>query len=140
VKPDETYLRLRAILHKKCQQLPKASRGIILLELSDLAGLMVNEETLRSALYGEETMTLKQTAGREGFDTDWNRKPTGFFLGTSRVSAVVIETATISGDVYVVNRVVFPTNNPQAIVLALDELKSFATIAEDLGHLCAEEL
>ncbi len=85
-------------------------------------------------------MTVKQTAGQEGFDTDMHRKPTGFFLGTSRVSAVVIETATISGDTYIVNREVFPTNNPQAIVLVLNELKFFGTIAGDLEHLCAEKL
>lgn len=63
VKPDETYLRLRAMLQKKRRkQLPKASRGIILLELSDLAGLMVDEETVKSALYGQLMMTVKQTA------------------------------------------------------------------------------
>lgn len=140
VKPDETYLRLRAILRKKRHQLPKASRGVILLELSDLVGLRVSEETVKSALYGQLMMTVSHTAGHEGFDTDWNRKPNGFFLGTSRVSAVVIEAARICGDDYVVRREVFPTNNPQAIVLTLDELRSFGAVAEDLEHLCAERL
>lgn len=36
VEPDETYLRLRAILRKKQKQLPKGSPGIILLEISEL--------------------------------------------------------------------------------------------------------
>jgi hypothetical protein len=101
---------------------------------------MVDDYTLRTALYGELMVTVKRAARQEGFETDMNRKPTGFFLGTTRVSAVVIETAKISDDTYVVNREVFPTNNPQAKVLTLDELKSFGTIAEDLEHLCAEKL
>lgn len=38
------------------------------------------------------------------------------------------------------SREVFPTNNPQAMILTLDELKSFGTIAEGLERLCAENL
>jgi hypothetical protein len=36
LQPDKTHLRLRGILHQKRDQLPKASRGIIVLELSEL--------------------------------------------------------------------------------------------------------
>jgi hypothetical protein len=50
VEQDQTYLRLRSILRKKQRQLPKGASGIILLEISDLAKLMVDEFTWAGAL------------------------------------------------------------------------------------------
>jgi hypothetical protein len=138
LQPDETYLRLRTILRKKQKQLPKASPGIILLEISDLGKLLVDEFTLARAPYGDLVVTFGRS--EEGFPHDLNRKPNGFFLGTSRVSAVVIEKAQIETDRVLVSQGVFPTNNPNARVLRLEELKLFGTIAEGLENLCAEEL
>lgn len=138
IEPDETYLRLRALLRKKQKQLPKGSPGIILLEISELGKLLVDEFTIARALYGDLVVTFR--AGEEGFPHDLNRKPNGYFMGTSRVSAVVIAKTQIGADRVLVNREVFPTNNPNAKVLKLDELRLFGTIAEGLDNLCAEEL
>jgi hypothetical protein len=53
LQPDQTYLRLRGILNKKREQIPKNSRGVIVLEISDLAKLMVDEFTISRSLYGD---------------------------------------------------------------------------------------
>jgi hypothetical protein len=140
LEPDETYLRLKSILKKKQKQLPKGSSGIILLNITDLAKLMVGEFTLARTLYGDLLVTFRAGAGGEDFPHDLNRKPNGFFMATTRVSAVVIETVAIGVDAVQVSREVFPTNNPQAKVLTLDELKLFGMIAEGLENLCAERL
>ncbi len=135
--PDQTYLRLRSILRKKQKQLPKETPGIILLEITDLRKLMVDEFTLSAAMYGDLQMRIRP---EPGFPHDMNRKPNGFFMGTTRVSAVVIERVNINSDRVSVSREVWPTNNPQAKVLTLEELKLFGTIAQGLENLCAEEL
>lgn len=136
-KPDETYLRLRSILRKKQKQLPSNSAGLILLEITDLGKLMVDEITLSAALYGDLVMSLR---AEPGFPHDLYRKPNGFFMGTSRVSAVVIERCRVSDDDVLVTREVFPTNNPHAKVLTLGELKCFGEVAGGYEHLCAEQL
>jgi hypothetical protein len=140
VQPDETYLRLRSILRKKQKQLPKGKPGIIVLEISDLAKLMVDEFTLARTLYGDLQVVSRGGPGADDFPHDMNRKPNGFFMGTTRVSAVVIETVKIADDGVFTSHDVFPTNNPQAKVLQLAELRLFGTIAEGLENLCAEEL
>jgi hypothetical protein len=140
LQPDQTYLRLRGILNKKREQIPKNSRGVILLEISALAKLMVNEFTISRTLYGDVLLTPVAAGGGAGFDWDMSRAPNGFFLGTSRVSAVVIETVNVSAEEITFSRSVYPTNNPQARVLHLDELKLFGQIAEGLENLCFEEL
>ena len=140
LRPDETHLRLRGILNKKREQVPKNSRGVILLEISDLAKLMVDHFTILRALYGDLLLKPVLAAGSEGFDWDMSRAPNGFFLGTSRVSAVVVETVNVGAEEITFRRTVYPTNNPQACVLHLDELKLFGEIAEGLENLCFEEL
>ena len=75
----------------------------------------------------------------EGFDLDMSRAPNGFFLGTSRVSAVVVETVNVGAEEITFNRTVYPTNNPQAGILHLEELKLFGEIGEGLENLCFEE-
>jgi hypothetical protein len=135
--PDQTYLRLRSILRKKQKQLPKGASGIILLEISDLGKLMVDELTLSATLYGDLQMAVR---AETGFPHDINHKPNGFFMGTTRVSAVVVEQVKIDADRVSVSREVFPTNNPHAAVLPLAELKLFGTIAQGLENLCAEQL
>ena len=140
LQPDQTYLRLRGILNKKREQIPKNSRGVILLEISDLAKLMVDHYTLSNALYGDLMFGLTPASGGEGFDSDMSRKSNGFFLGTSRVSAVVVETVRVGAEEITFTRQVYPTNNPQAQVLRLEELKLFGEIAPGMGHLCLEKL
>ena len=141
VEPDQTYLRLRSILRKKKnKQLPKGASGIILLEITDLAKLMLDDFTLERCLYGDEVMTVRAVPGGDDFRHKIQRVPNGFFLQTSRVSAVVIEAAKVETDRVVVNRRVYPTNNPQAVVLKLSELQLFGTVPPDLENLCAERL
>jgi len=140
LQPDETYLRLQGILSKKREQIPKNSRGVIVLETSDLAKLMVDDFTISRALYGDLLLKPVPAAGDERFDWDIRRAPNGFFLGTSRVSTVVVETVNLGEEQISFNRTVYPTNNPQARVLRLDELKLFGEIAEGLENLCLEEL
>jgi hypothetical protein len=98
---------------------------------------MVDEFTLSAALYGDLLMIIR---AEPGFPHDMNRSPNGSFMGTTRVSAVVIERANINADRVFVRREVFPTNNPQAKVLTLEDLRLIGTLAEDLENLCAEQL
>lgn len=140
LQPDQTYLRLRGILNKKREQIPKNSSGVILLEISALGKLMVDEFTILRTLYGDVRVNLVAAAGGQAFDWDMSRAPNGFFLGTSRVSAVVIETVNVNAEEITFTRTVYPTNNPQAHILHLDELKLFGEIAEELENLCFEEL
>ena len=140
LQADQTYLRLRGILNKKREQIPKSSRGVILIEISALAKLMVDEFTILRTLYGDVLVNPVPAAGGEGFDLDMNRAPNGFFLGTSRVSAVVVETVNVGVEEITFNRTVYPTNNPQARVLHLDELRLFGEIAEGLENLYFEKL
>jgi hypothetical protein len=140
LQPDQTYLRLRGILNKKRGQIPKNSSGVILLEISALAKLMVDDFTISRALYGDLLLNPVAGAGGEGFDWDMRRAPNGFFLGTTRVSAVVVETVNVGPEEITFSRTVYPTNNPQAHILHLDELKLFGEIAEGLENLCFEQL
>ena len=98
----------------------------------------MDEFTIERALYGDLVVTFG--TGEEGFPHDLKRKPNGYFMGTSRVSAVVIEKGEVSVGRVSASREVFPTNNPNARVLKLEELKLFGTIAQGLESLCAEKL
>ncbi len=98
LQPDQTYLRLRGILNKKREQIPKNSRGVILLEISALAKLMVDEFTISRTLYGDVLVNPVAAAGGVSYDWDMRRAPNGFFLGTSRVSAVVVETVNVGSE------------------------------------------
>jgi hypothetical protein len=138
LKPDETYLRLRTLLTKKHKQLPKDSPGIILVDISDLAKLMVDRFTIERTLYGDLRVVLGNQA--QGYPHDLQRKPNGYFMRTTRVSAVVIQKTEVAEDAVRIGREVFPTNNPNARVLTREELQLFGTIAEGLENLCAEEL
>jgi hypothetical protein len=91
--------------------------------------LLVDNFTISRALYGDLVVTFG--AAEEGFPHNMNRKPNGYFMGTSRVSAVVIEKVQVATD-RVCEPKVFPTNNPNARVLKLGELELFGTIAEGL--------
>jgi hypothetical protein len=140
LQPDQTYLRLRGILKKKREQIPKTSRGVIVLEISDMAKLMVDEFTISRTLYGDVLLKLVPAVGEDGFDWDMSRAANGFFLGTSRISAVVVETVNVDIEEIRFMRTVYPTNNPQARVLRLEELKLFGEIAKGNENLCFEKL
>jgi hypothetical protein len=140
LQADQTHLRLRGILNKKREQIPKNSRGVILIEISALAKLMVDEFTILRTLYGDVLVNPVAAAGGEGFNLDMSRAPNGFFLGTSRVSAVVVEKVNVGVEEITFNRTVYPTNNPQAQVLRLAELKLFGEVAEGLEQLCLEQM
>jgi len=70
-----------------------------------------------TTVYGDLLVRFRAGAAGEDFPHDVNRKPNGFFMATTRVSAVVIESVQIEADAVEVSREVFPTNNPQAKVL-----------------------
>ena len=134
-QPDNTHLRLRTIIHDKRDQLPKASRGIIVLELTELEKLAIDHFTLLSALYGDLQLTITKPAEGQEYGFSVSDRRNGFFGQTSRVSAVVVERIRI-GTAVEFSREVFPTNNARAFLLTQSELKCFGTIAEDLKHLC----
>lgn len=139
LQPDETYKRLKQILKKKREQLPPRSRGFILLDVTDLAKLMLDQETIQRALYGDLVLRVRQKPDGS-FEDDMFRNPNGFFMQTSRVSAVVTQTMSGSEAGFRSDLDVFPTNNPQSKVLTLDEMKLFGKVADGLEHLCAERL
>ena len=60
VQPDEMYVRLSEILKKKRDQLPRASRGLILLDVTELDKLMVDQETIQRATYGDLVFRVRQ--------------------------------------------------------------------------------
>lgn len=136
-KPDQSYLRLRRILAKKRTQLPKGSRGIIVLDLTDL--WMLGLETIERALYGDLKIHFQRdTNGSVKDETTLNHAANGFFINTSRVSAVVVENMKIGRTIEVV-RLVYPTNNESATVLARAELCCFGELQEHLAHLSADK-
>jgi len=135
LQADQTYLRLRGILNKKREQIPKGSRGVILIEISALAKLMVDEFTILRTLYGDVLVNPVSVAG--GVRSRYEPGAQRIFPWTSRVSAVVVETVSVGNEEITFNRTVYPTNNPQGQILQLEELELFGEVAEGLGHLCS---
>lgn len=140
LQPDQTHLRLRSILQKKVRQLPHDEKGLILIDITELAKLMVDDMTLSAALYGDLQLILTSVPGGEDFQQSATRKPNGFFMKTARVSAVVVSKMEFDDGRLVCTRKVFPTNNPQANILSAEELNSLGSVADGLDHLCAERL
>lgn len=134
------HKRLKSILDEKRRQLPEGSRGIIVLEVSEL--FMLSDFSVERALYGDWVVEFPRVTGPgeavgEMRDRRNNR---GFLLHTSRVSAVVIQKRSVeNGDVKNKWRV-YPTNraNADTIRLSLAELRRFGEV-EDREHLCAEK-
>jgi hypothetical protein len=79
LQADQTYLRLRGILNKKREQLPKTSRGVILIEISALAKLMVDEFTILRTLYGECSGESSGSGGRGGLRSGHESRTQRFF-------------------------------------------------------------
>lgn len=140
-RADYSHERIKRILGDKRTQLPRDQRGIIVLDVSDL---LLGDETVFSALYGD--LRMRFGVGPKGMvgEPEWDRASNGFFRNTSRVSAVVAYRRAISGDLTSIEmaRHVFPTNNgqPDTIQLTLPELKCFGDVPADVHHLSAENL
>lgn len=135
LQPDKTHLRLRDILHQKREQLPKAARGLIVLDLSELKKLGIGRDALIAALYCDMQMTIRVRTGSEQFDSEFGHRRNGFFGQTTRISAVVMEEIELGGDIQVA-REVFPTNNAGALLLTRAELECFGSLNGDFHPLC----
>lgn len=137
---DDSHKRLRRILGRKRTQLPKSSRGIIVIDRSDS---IIDEEDVLSALYGELRVHIPVGPDGPVGEMTTDRASTGFFGKSSRVSAVVIYKREVSPEGPVkVGRSVFPTNRADSgtIQLTLAELCCFGNVPEDVQGLTAESL
>jgi hypothetical protein len=128
--------RLRKILGNKRGQIPKASRGVIVLEVSEL--FMLSEFSIKGALYGDLRVDFLPVKGPEEAvgDAITSRNNRGFFGKTSRVSAVVIQKRKVEDGQVKNEWRVYPTNraNHDTISLSLAELERFGNL-EDRKHL-----
>lgn len=139
LEPDQTHERLKKILNKKRAQLPKDSRGIIVLEGSEL--FMLNDFAIEAALYGDLVvrLTAPATPGSPMGEPTLRRNGRGLFRLTSRVSAVVIHRRRVEEGGIRNEWQIFPTNraNADTIRLTLAELKRFGEVGER-SHISAE--
>jgi hypothetical protein len=135
-EPVKDHKRLRKILNEKREQLPKPSRGIITLEVTEQ--FMLSDFSVENALYGDLLVQLNLVNDVVGEPIPM-RNNQGFFRKTSRVSAVVIQRRRVEGEHVVCERKVYPTNraNADTIRLNLAELLRFGEL-DDRDHLTAE--
>jgi hypothetical protein len=138
-EPVKDHERLKKILNNKRRQLPSASRGIIVLDVSEL--FMLSDFSVERALYGDLLVGFQRVKGPEepvGETASW-RNNRGFLLHTSRVSAVVIQKRNVQEEEANIKRQVYPTNRADSdtIRLSLAELERFGAV-EDRTHLSAE--
>jgi hypothetical protein len=137
-EPVKTHERLKTILLDKTSQLPKDSRGIIVLEVSEQ--FMLSEFTIMTALYGDVEVHFPAVSnpGQPVTELTTRNNERGFFGMTSRVSAVVIHKRVFEPGQIESSWQVYPTNraNPDTIRLSLAELERFGDIG-DRGHLSA---
>ena len=138
-EPLKTHERLKKILKKKKDQLPKGERGILLLEASEL--FMLDEFTVESALYGDLVVefTSVKSPGEAVGEPTAKRNNRGFFRNTSRASAIVIHKRVSEKGEVKSEWKVYPTNraNDDTIQLTLAELQRLGDLGER-GHLSAE--
>lgn len=138
-EPVNDHERLKNILHNKRKQLPKVSRGIITLEVTEQ--FMLSDFSIEAALYGDLLALFKRVKGpqEEVGEPIPSRNNRGFFRKTSRVSAVVFQKRRLEAGRVILERKVYPTNraNADTIRLTLAELQRFGDI-EDRTHLTAE--
>ena len=140
-EPDQNHERLKRILSKKKTQLPEKSRGILVIDVSEL--FMLSDFSIESALYGDLVVRLNapSTPGGPIGEPLLSRNGRGFFSKSSRVSAVVFHTRHVA-EGKVENRWrVFPTNRADKDTIQLDgsELNLFGDL-EDRQNLSAEHL
>jgi hypothetical protein len=137
-EPVNTHERLKKILNKKRNQLPKASRGIIVLEVSEQ--FMLDDFSIYAALYGDLIIEFAPVeAGQPVGEPTTRRNNRGFFRHTSRVSAIVIQRRAVEAGRVKSYQTVYPTNraNADTIRLSLAELKRFGDVG-DRENLSAE--
>ena len=136
---DLSYERLKGILDKKRKQLPKGSRGIILIERSEL--FMLSDFAIEAALYGNLVVRIRapESPGGPLGEMTASRDHRGVFALTSRISAVIIHKRHIDGSNVRNEWKVYPTDraNADTIRLTLAELQRFGDL-EDRVNLCAE--
>ena len=138
-EPDQTHKRLNKIMNKKREQLPKDSRGIVVIDCSGL--FMLTDFSIDAALYGDLMVHFEPVApGQPVGPPIPYRNGRGLFAKTSRVSAVLfhrrfVETGTIKQDWQV-----YPTNraNADTIRLSAVELARFGQLG-DRANLAVEE-
>lgn len=132
VEPVKDHERLKKILDDKRDQLPTASRGIIVLEVSEL--FMLSEFSIMRALYGDVLITFPrvQEPGGDVAEGTQTRNNRGFFGRTSRVSAVIIQRRKTNGTEIANEWNVYPTNraNADTIRLMLVELERFGDVGD----------
>src|SRR6266700_1105364 len=124
-QPVKDHERLKRILDDKRRQLPEGSRGIIVLDVSEL--FMLSDFSIERALYGDligEFSRVSRPDEPVG-EMTWRRNTKSFLIHTSRVSAVVIQKRRVEGGEVKIERHVYPTHraNADTIRLNLDELK-----------------
>lgn len=138
-EPLKTHERLKNILIEKCSQLPKTSRGIIILEVSEQ--FMLSDFTIISALYGDLEVEFPPVSGpgEPVGEMTTRSNERGFFGQAARVSAIVIHKRAIENEQIKSSWQVYPTNraNDDTIRLNLAELEHFGDIG-DRKHLSAE--
>ena len=138
-EPVNTHERLKNILIEKCGQLPKESRGIIILEVSEQ--FMLSDVTILGALYGDLEVQFPPVRGpgEPVGELTVKSNERGFFGQTARVSAVVIQKRTVGAAQIKSSWEVYPTNraNPDTIRLTLAELERFGDVG-DRKHLAGE--
>lgn len=138
-EPVKDHERLKKILNEKRKQLPKSSRGVITLEVSEQ--FMLSDFSVESALYGDLLFQFKRVAQPDEpvGEPIQRRNDRGFFCQTSRVSAIVIQRRVVEGEHVRYERKVYPTNraHDDTIRLTLVELQRLSDI-EDRDHLTAE--
>jgi hypothetical protein len=137
-EPSKDHERLRQILDDKREQLPKGSRGIIVLEVSN--AFMLSEFSIENALYGDRLIHFAPVSGpsKPVGEAIESRNKRGFLLHTSRVSAVVIQKRTVEDEKVRNDWYVYPTNRIKSdtIRLSLEELQRFGRVG-DRKHLAA---
>jgi hypothetical protein len=140
-EPSKDHERLRQILDDKRDQLPKGSRGIIVLEVSN--AFMLSEFSIDTALYGDRMISFAPVGGPSEpvGETIESRNRRGFLLHTSRVSAVVIQKRKVEEGKVMNDWYVYPTNrlDSDTIRLSLEELQRFGNVG-DRTHLSAENV
>jgi hypothetical protein len=136
---DKSHERLKGILDKKRKQLPKDSRGIIVIDRSEL--FMLTDFAIEAALYGNMVVRIgaPKTPGGPLGDATAARDHRGIFAMTSRISAVVIHERRVEGSDVKNDWKVYPTDraNADTIRLTLEELRRFGDLG-DRTNLCAE--
>jgi len=139
LEPVKDHERLKKILQNKRKQLPKSSRGIITLEVTEQ--FMLSDFSVEAALYGDLVVQFKpvKSPQEEVGELIPSRNNRGFFRKTSRVSAIVFQRRRLEAGRVVLERKVYPTNraNADTIRLTLAELQRLGDI-ENRDHLTAE--